>query len=187
MSAPPEFPVLETERLRLRELRPEDRDDLFALFSLEEVARYYGIVPFKKVKRSDSVLKRRISLFHKDQGVAWGLTMKDSDRLIGACRFKPWEKKSRVSEIAYELHPDFWGQGLMTEAVKAAVRYGFAVVDLNRIEAWAATENVGSIKVLEKCGFQYEGTQRERHFWNEQFHDMAFYSLLRREYHSRID
>lgn len=182
MTAQPLFPALETSRLRLRELRPEDRDDLFAIFSLEEVARYYGTEPFKNVKRCDSVLKRRISLFRKKKAVAWGLTPKDSDRLIGCCRFKPWEKKSRVSEIAYELHPDYWNQGLITETVEAAVKYGFGVVDLNRIEAWATTENLSSIKVLEKCGFQYEGTQRERYFWNKRFHDMAFYSLLKREY-----
>lgn len=176
------FPTLETDRLRLREMRPEDRDDLFSIFSLEEVARYYGLVPFNNVKRSDSMLKSRISRFHKNNGVAWGLTQKGSDKLIGGCRFKSWEKKSRVSELAYELHPDYWNQGLMTEAVDAAIRYGFDVVDLNRIEAWAATENLASIKVLEKSGFQYEGIQRERYFWNDRFHDMVFYSLLRREY-----
>lgn len=177
-----EFPILETSRLRLREFCPEDRDDLYAIFSEEEVARYYGLIPFKNVKRSDSVLKRRIKLYHINNGIAWELTLKGSDTLIGGCRFKSWEKKSRVSEIAYELHPDHWNQGLMTEAVQAALVYGFNVVDLNRIEAWAATDNLGSIKVLEKCGFQHEGIQRERYFWNDRFHDMAFYSLLRREY-----
>lgn len=182
MPTPSNFPTLETDRLCLRELRPEDRDDLYTIFSLEEVVRYYGMAPFKDVKRSGSVLKRRIKLFHIDNGIAWGLALKDSDQLIGACRFKSWEKKSQVSELAYELHPDYWNQGLMTEAVRTVVEYGFDVADLNRIEAWASTENVGSIKVLEKCGFQYEGTQRERYFWNDRFHDMAFYSLLRREY-----
>lgn len=182
MSGPLPFPELETERLRLREFRLDDRDALFEIFSREEVAQYYGLAPFKSVKRSDPVLRRRISLFHKDNGIAWGLTLKGSDHLIGGCRFKSWEKKSRVSEIAYELHPDYWNQGFMTEAVKAAIQYGFAAANLNRIEAWASPENIGSIKVLEKCGFQYEGTQRERYLWNDRYHDIAFYSLLRREY-----
>lgn len=182
MPEPPLFPVLETERLRLREFRPDDREALFAIFSKEEVARYYGMTPFKNVKRSDSVLKRRMKLLHIDNGVAWGVTLKGSDQLIGGCRFKSWEKKSKVSEIAYEMHPDYWNRGLMTEAVRAAIAYGFDVANLNRIEAWVATENVASIKVLEKVGFQYEGTQRERYFWNDRYHDMDFYSLLRREW-----
>ena len=182
MSEQQPFPILATSRLQLRELRPADRDDLFAIFSREEVTQYYGIALFKKVNRSDSVLKRRIGLFHKNNGIAWGITLHNSEQLIGACQFKSWEKRPNLSEIAYEMHPKFWNKGLMTEAVSAALDYGFNVVKLNRIEAWAATENLASIKVMEKSGFQYEGTQRDKLFWNNRHYDMACYSLLRREY-----
>jgi hypothetical protein len=64
--------------------------------------------------------------------------------------------------IGYELHPELLGQGLMTEAVRAVVACGHETFRLNRIDAWTMPGNAASDRVLEKSGFQYEGTLRKR-------------------------
>jgi hypothetical protein len=70
------------------------------------------------------------------QGCAWIIETSDSKALAGAIRFNSFEKKWRSGQIGYELHPDYWGKGLMTEAVRAVVACGHETFGLNRIDAW---------------------------------------------------
>jgi len=66
--------------------------------------------------------------------------------------------------------------------VRAMVRFGFEVLNLNRIEADAAAENAGSIRVLEKVGFQREGVQHEQYFEWDEFHDLVLFALLKKDF-----
>jgi [ribosomal protein S5]-alanine N-acetyltransferase len=77
--------------------------------------------------------------------------------LIGTCGFCRWDKQHHHAEVGYDLCPDYWGQGLMTEAIQALIRFDSEEMDLNRIEATAHTENERSQRVLLKLGFQKEG------------------------------
>ena len=77
------------------------------------------------------------------------------------------------AEIWYKIHPAFWRKGFATEAVRYLLQFGFATLKLHRIEAGCATENIGSVKVLEKTGFQKEGLSRKnlpiRGEWKDNF------------------
>jgi ribosomal-protein-alanine N-acetyltransferase len=70
----------------------------------------------------------------------------------------------------------------MTEAVRAMIAFGFDQLDLNRIEADADAENIGSMRVLEKAGFRREGVQRDQYFEWDEFHDLVLFGLLRDEF-----
>ena len=93
-------------------------------------------------------------------------------------RFNHFDRKAKFGEIGYESHPDFWGRGLMTEALRAVVACGHQVFRLNRIEAWTLPGNIASDRVLEKAGFTYEGTLRQRSWFKGAFHDFRMFGRL---------
>jgi len=84
--------------------------------------------------------------------------------------------------IGYWLDEDNVGKGIMTDSVRALIEYGYAELELNRIEIRAGVQNVRSRAIPERLGFLYEGTIREAEYVNEQFIDLAIYGLLRSEY-----
>ncbi|MEM6318113.1 MAG: GNAT family protein [Bacteroidota bacterium] len=84
----------------------------------------------------------------------------------------------KTGEIGYWIGEPFWRKGIATEAIRQAVRYGFDVLRLHRIEAKVFEYNVGSKRVLEKNGFQLEGIARQAVYKNEQFWDAYCYGLL---------
>ena len=174
------FPQLETERLVLRELRLDEADQmaLFRLFSDSRVTRFYNVSTFTKPEQAWVMLRRRHNRFWQGRGVRWAITLKGNDELIGSCGFNSWNKKKKVGELGYELARPFWSQGIMTEAVGAAVGYGFASLALNQIEAWIVPENRASANLLIKVGFQSEGVQAGKGYWDGRFHDLEQFTLL---------
>ena len=87
----------------------------------------------------------------------------------------------RSAELGYWLGAPFWGRGLMTAAVTAMCREGFAVWDIVRIHAEPFARNVASRRVLEKAGFSLEGTLRRSVYKNGELLDSCIYALLREE------
>lgn len=85
----------------------------------------------------------------------------------------------RTAELGYYLKQEFWGRGIMTEAVKSACNFVFSHSDIVRIFAEPFADNEGSCRVLEKCGFSCEGVMRKNAFKNGEFKDMKLYSLIR--------
>ena len=87
-----------------------------------------------------------------------------------------------VAELGYWLAKPYWGQGLMTAAVRAVCRYAFEVLQVHKLEAKVFDKNTGSWRVLEKCGFKLEGYIREHDYRHGEFLDDREYGLLRREW-----
>jgi ribosomal-protein-alanine N-acetyltransferase len=82
------------------------------------------------------------------------------------------------AEIGYSIHPDYWGQGIMTETFKILIEFGFSELKLHSIEANVNPKNVQSIKLLEKIGFKKEAHFRENFLYNGEFLDSLIYCLL---------
>lgn len=116
-------------------------------------------------------------------GLTWALTLKGRDTALGLFGLHDWNRYHRRAEVGYDLARVYWGQGIGSEAVRAILRFGFGRMDLNRIFANTIADNHESVRLLEKVGFQCEGTRR-RHSWEDDgtFHDSALYGLLRDEY-----
>lgn len=87
----------------------------------------------------------------------------------------------QTAELGYYIAEEYWGRGIMTEAVKQICRYVFDKSDIIRIYAEPFAYNTASCRVLEKAGFQYEGTLRNNAVKNGEMIDMKMYSLLRTE------
>lgn len=151
-------PTLETARLRLRQFTFEDAD-LYHLRILgdSDVMRYLVGGRTRPRSEANRILKRFMEhwQFH-DFGI-WAVEHKANDTLIGFCglQYLPGEEDI---EIAYGIARTYWGQGLATEAARAAIAYGFETLKPAQIYGLAVPENAGSRRVLEKLGFVYQGT-----------------------------
>lgn len=176
------FPVLETERLILRELLESDVEDLFEIFSSDDVMKYYGMFPFENKDKLLKVIHSFALGFSEERVIRWGIQNKEDGKIIGTCGYHNWMKKHFRAEIGYELSKNYWRKGYMTEAIEAILPYGFEHMALNRIEAIVYPENLASQNTLFKMGFREEGLLREYMCFRDQMTNVLMFSLLKKEY-----
>jgi len=179
-----DLPTLNTERLILRKLRLEDAEDIFEYASDPEITKYVTWEPHKSIEDSINFIKYALEKYDKKEAIQWGIVYKENNKVIGTCDILPVTKHFRA-EIAYALSRKYWGKGIMTEAVKEVIKFGFERMSLNRIQAMCFSENIGSYRVMEKAGMKFEGTLREQMFIKGKFQDLKLYSVLRREYNEQ--
>ena len=177
-----DLPTLVTPRLELRKMRIDDADDLFLYASDEEVTWFTSWESHKAVEDSREFLQQVVDAYADGETRSWAVVHRGDDRMIGTAGFLFWDRIADRAEIGYALSRDYWGKGLMTEAVQRIVQFGFEEMRLNRIEARVDALNAPSAGVLRKCGFQHEGTLREQYVRNGQRCDMMYLSILRREW-----
>jgi ribosomal-protein-alanine N-acetyltransferase len=178
------FPVLETPRLILRELTEADADAVFAIRACEAVVRYNGGVPYTRVDQAAALIRSIGDAYRERRAVRWGITLRGGDAVIGLVGFNYWVQTDYRASVGYDLAHAYWGRGIMPEALRAVIAFGFTEMGLNRVEADAAVDNANSIRVLQKLGFLSEGVQREQYYERGEFFDLALFSLLRRQYES---
>jgi [ribosomal protein S5]-alanine N-acetyltransferase len=176
-----QFPEMELERFRLRQIHQNDVEALFALHSDPEVMKYNDD-PLVKIEEAAKRYEMMEPEFKEKQVIRWTIARKEDDLMIGSVILSSWNKKFASAEIGYDLSREYWGQGIMTEILQKVISFGFEQMALNRIEASFAPENVGSRRVLEKNGFAYEGTLKEKWYMNGRYWDGVVMGLLRKEY-----
>lgn len=181
------FPVLTTERLRLRQDEPGDAEDLYAMLSDEETTRYYGSEPYQSLDEAREYIRLRRDDYAERKAIRWGITLKDDNRFIGSCGFRQFDEGFHRAETGYVLNRAYWGKGLMAEAVSAILTYGFTEMGLHRIEAVIDIANERSKNLLLKLGFHYEGNLRQRFVFRGGFEDEHYFGLLRDEWLARLD
>ncbi|MFV8271138.1 GNAT family N-acetyltransferase [Flavobacterium sp. GT2N3] len=172
------FPNLETERLLLRRVDANDIKEIFALRSNPETMKY---IPRPLLKTDEEALEHIAMIDTKietNEGINWAITFKDNPKLIGIIGHYKIKPEHFRAEIGYMLLPEYHGKGIISEAVKVAVQYGFKTMKLHSIEAILDPKNHGSAKVLEKNGFVKEAHLKENEFFDGQFLDTVIYSIL---------
>lgn len=125
-------------------------------------------------------------MLKSDPNSAFAFAIVCDDKVIGSVGiFRQQNIHNRTGELGYYLHEDFWGKGLMTEAVTQICKYVFENTDIIRIFAEPFAYNIGSCRVLEKSGFQFEGTLRANAVKNGKVLDMKMYSVLKDEFFNK--
>ena len=176
------FPRLETERLVLRELRANDADAVFQIFSDDDVTRYYDLATFTDIEQARLLIARMNARNANGEALRWGIALRDNDAVIGTGGFNQFVRAWSRAGIGYDLARAYWNRGYMTEALRAIVQYGFEQQQCNRIEALVVPGNDASVRVLEKNRFQLEGVLRKYAFWKNRFWDLQMFSLLKQEW-----
>lgn len=183
-SAPPAgpfadgLPTLDGARVRLRAVREADEPDLLAVFGDAGHLRYWSHGPLadaaaaRRYREAIEAGTRERTFFQ------WGVTEPPSDRVVGTVTLADWHRENRRAEVGFILRPDRVGRGLASDAVGAVLRFAVAEMGLHRVEADVDPDNAGSIRLLERLGFVYEGRLRERWFTFGTWKDSLFYGLL---------
>ncbi|WP_417941020.1 GNAT family N-acetyltransferase [Flavobacterium sp. RS13.1] len=172
------FPVIETERLILKRITDDDVNEVFELRSNPETMKY---IPRPLVKSTEDALGHIAMIEEKivaNEGINWGITLKNNPKTLGIIGFYRLQPENYRAEIGYMLLPEFHGKGIITEAVKRLISYGFDDLKLHSIEAVIDPENFASEKVLQKCNFVKEAHLKEAQFYEGKFLDKVIYSLL---------
>lgn len=177
-----DFKRIETTRLLLKGLSPEDMTTIFENHSKNEIKEILGHrseadyeKEYFKHKNGYATYNRSFLLFLLED--------KTSGKIIGRCGLHNWNPDHLRAEIGYVMEDeDYKNQGLMGEAVEAIIDYGFSDLNLHRIEALVGTENIPSLRLMEKNHFVKEGVLREHYFVSGTFEDSVMFSKLREEH-----
>lgn len=176
---------LETRRLLLRPWRIEDAEDMFAYAKCPEVGPNAGWKPHESVEESEGILKEWIS--GNSDGLIWALEDKESHKVIGSVGLHEDGHRTGVPDcrmLGYVLSKEFWGKGLMTEAANAAMEYAFGTLKVKLLSVQHFAFNQRSKRVIEKCGFHYEGKLRRiSAIYDGTVVDECFYSMTPAEYY----
>jgi len=178
------LPTIIAPRVALRWLTDADVEALYAIFSHSTVMRYWSTAPMSELEQARKLVADVHEGFRARRLFQWGVARLEDDRIIGTCTLFAIQESQGRAEIGYALGHDHWGRGYMNEALTALVGFAFETLELRRLEADVDPQNSGSIKALERLGFQREGLLRERWKVNGELQDSVFLGLLQSEWRS---
>ena len=147
------FPTFKTERLTLRELSIDDKQDIFALRSNTEINKYLNRVSSSTIEDAINFIKKINDNIKKNDSIYWVVTLTKSKTFVGTICLYAFSNDENKCEIGYELLTNFQGQGVMKEATEKIINYAFATIKIKKVEAFSHKKNKNSTKLLKKLGF----------------------------------
>jgi ribosomal-protein-alanine N-acetyltransferase len=177
------LPIIETDRLILRDLRFEDADAYFHYHNLDAALEYYDWRPNSLDEAIESIRSIRAD-YEEQKYLHFAITLKESDQLIGDCGIFFADHKG---EINYMLDPTYWGKGYMKEALTGLMSLCFKEADVYRIQAMTLPDNDASRSMLTSLNFTCEGTLRKYGFnaLKNDYIDLLMWSLLKSEFEDK--
>lgn len=172
-----------TKRLILRRFEKSDADSVFRNWASDpEVQINYGEPVYKTKASVSKLLDGYIAKYEKPYYYRWAVIEKASGECIGQIAYFLVDPGNEFAEIEYCIGTKYQGKGYATEACKEIICYGFDQIDLHKVQICCRTANLKSRRVIEKCGFVYEGTLRDYFKMKDgTFEGRMYYSLLRGE------
>lgn len=177
---------LHTDRLVLRKIYFEDVDFIFNHFKDEEICKYMvDNEPISTIDEAKEIIKWSHSNQSNPNNNRWLILLKNSNTPIGTIGFHKWDRSNNIAEIGYDLNKMYWKQGLMSEAMRSVLEFGFDKMQLNRVQAFVHIENIASYNVLKKNGFYTEGIIRDMYLYRGRYHDHFSMALLLKDYEGK--
>ncbi|MEE0686470.1 MAG: GNAT family protein [Lachnospiraceae bacterium] len=176
---------IETERLILRRFEHTDDEAMLKYWIADEKIQSLYSEPVYTTKEAvKELLDKYISSYEKDDYYRWAIIEKTTGECIGQIAYFLVDSKNQFAEIEYCIGSEFQCNGFATEATKAVIAYGFDKMNLHKVQICTKTINLPSKRVIEKCGFTYEGTLRDYFYLNGEYVGRLYFSILREEYKS---
>lgn len=175
--------VIETEGLIMRRFKYSDDDAMLKYWVADEkIQSLYSEPTYNTKDEVRGLLDKYISSYENSDYYRWAIIDKVTKECIGQIAYFLVDSKNHFAEIEYCIGSAFQCKGLATEATKAVIKYGFERMNLHKVQICTKTINKPSQRVIEKCGFIYEGTLRDYFFMDNQYVGRMYYSLLRSEF-----
>ena len=176
------FESIETRRLRLIRLSPDDMKYIFQNRTKSEIKKILGHRSEEDYLNEESKHKNGYSSYNRSF-ILFLLTDKESDTIIGRCGLHNWNVEHKRAEIGYTIDDEnYKRKGFMTEAISAILNYGFKKMNLNRIEALVGIGNIPSLRLMEKYNFKKEGVLRQHFVVSGNYEDSVMFSKLYYEF-----
>ncbi|MBK8954140.1 MAG: GNAT family N-acetyltransferase [Saprospiraceae bacterium] len=172
------FPELQTEKISLRKIRSEDAIALYRLRTNADVMKYLDRPIMQSVLEAEQLIQMMLDGIAENKNINWCICTPTYEQLLGTIAFWKIDETNHRAEIGYILDPDWQGKGLMSDAMRLVIDYGFSNMRLHGIDANVNPANQKSINLLTKFGFQKEAHFRENYFFNGHYFDSAIYCLL---------
>ena len=174
---------IETERLILRRFEYTDDEAMLKYWIADEKIQSLYSEPVYTTKEAvKELLDKYISSYENDDYYRWAIIEKTTGECIGQIAYFLVDSKNQFAEIEYCIGSEFQCNGFATEATKAVIAYGFDKMNLHKVQICTKTINLPSKRVIEKCGFTYEGTLRDYFYMNGEYVGRLYFSILREEY-----
>lgn len=174
---------IETERLIIRKYKITDTEDMFINWaSSTAVTRFLTWPPYTRTADVRAYIKGRIEAYQSPECYDWVIEWKENHQAIGSISVVKYDENRLSAEIGYCLGEAYWHKGIMPEALRAVIRYLFRETDFECIEACHDMRNVCSGKVMEKCGLEYDHTERREIMPGKGEQEMIYRSLLKKDY-----
>jgi len=172
--------TLETSRLILRPFLESDLEDFYEYAKNPNVGPNAGWKPHESIDETKAILRNFI-----EQDEVLAIVLKESNKVIGSVGLHNDSMRTadNVKMLGYVLSEDYWGRGIVTEAARAVLKYAFTDLELDMVTVQHYPFNHRSRRVIEKCGFLYEGTLRYcTKIYNGNIYDLVCYSMTRDEW-----
>lgn len=168
-------------KCKIRKWKLSDAKDLAVVFSNRKIQdNLRNGLPYPYTEQDGLSFISDMLSANENETFAFAITI--DNKVIGSIGvFRQGNIHRQTAELGYYIAEEYWGKGIMTEAVKQICKYVFDKSDIIRIYAEPFAYNTASCRVLEKAGFQYEGTLRNNAVKNGKVIDMKMYSLLKEE------
>lgn len=147
--------LIETERLFLRKITLDDKENMFRLHSDPDVQKYTGEPVVESIEEIENAIQTRINDYEKYGYGRWATVLKNGMQFVGWAGLAYLPEFDEI-DLGYRFLPEHWGTGIATEASQAILTYGFGELKLKKIIAIAMKENKASIKVMEKVGMKFD-------------------------------
>jgi len=150
------FPILQTERLVLRQLKLSDADAVLYLRSDKTINKYIHRPENRQTKTIEDAtnhIKKLTNQIETNTSISWGISLKENPEIIGSICLWNFSEDKTIAEVGYDLSTAFHNKEIMSEALKEVIRYGKTQLKLNHIEAYTHKDNNSSKALLEKHNF----------------------------------
>lgn len=171
-------PTIETERLRLRAFRPTDLKALHALYGDAANLRYWGVDPSSSLDETRRMMRWHVG-YRPAHYVLWAVEEKKGRKLIGMINYHRRDRRERRVDVGWMIASDKQGEGFMTEAGRALLRYLIDTLKIHKVEALIRPENKPSAALARRLGFRLEGGPiRDRWLVGGHWHGVMLYGLV---------
>ncbi len=176
------IPMLTTERLTLRKMSVYDSGDMYDYARRPIVTKYLLWEEHESEQQTYDFLSYVSDAYKRGDYFDWAVTLTDSGKMIGTCGFTSFDFDHGRVEVGYVLNPDFWGQGIATEAVGAVIEFAFTELNANRVEIHFIEGNNASLRVAEKCGMTFEGYLKQYMLIKGEYKNIGFAAITRDQF-----
>lgn len=163
----------------MRRIVSSDAAALAKLYACEEVNRYLDWSGPKTEIEAVAAIGFFDQQYRAARNVRWGVVLHGSEDVIGTVLLSNF-RRAAIADLGYDLRPDYWGKGIMREALEKLLSFAFLELGLLRIQAYVRPENTASARLLEKLGFELEGLLKQAgyHDTQEGFYDIQLYARI---------